>query len=552
MTAAEQELEALLDEGASALRDGDGARARRAFDAATADSPSGAALEGLGSAAYLELDFPQAREEWEGAYGAYRNEGDKPGAVRLARQVAWLYGAVFDNAAAMNGWMARATTLLEGADDSPERGWVALTRGMFEPDTAVRETSFREALDTARRLGDTDLEFATLAWLGAALVGVDRTEEGMVLLDEALAAVSGNEVEDFLVLEEIFCQLLAACEHAHDVIRADQWIRVGAELAARRSLPAVAAFCNTHYGGVLTAAGRWDEADAALTEAVRLWDLGWRTMRGGALVRLADLRVRQGRFEEAEQLLQGHETDLEAARPLATLLLARGELVLAGDVLERALREVQPASTAAAPLWALLVDVRLAQGDLDSAAEAVERLDACAERHPGAYLRALAALARGRLCLASDTGDASGCLRDALSGFAKAQMPMELARARLELANALTTDRPEVAIAEATAALEAFERLQAARDADAAAAVLRALGVRPPPGPKGMGVLTKRESEVLDLLGHGLSNADISDRLFISRKTVEHHVGRVLAKLGLRNRAEAAAFAARQGPSAAK
>jgi DNA-binding NarL/FixJ family response regulator len=63
------------------------------------------------------------------------------------------------------------------------------------------------------------------------------------------------------------------------------------------------------------------------------------------------------------------------------------------------------------------------------------------------------------------------------------------------------------------------------------------------------GPLTKREVEVLDLLGHGLSNREISDRLYISRKTVEHHVGNILAKLGLRGRAEAAAYAARAKPA---
>jgi DNA-binding CsgD family transcriptional regulator len=124
-------------------------------------------------------------------------------------------------------------------------------------------------------------------------------------------------------------------------------------------------------------------------------------------------------------------------------------------------------------------------------------------------------------------------------------MPMELASARLELAHALTQDHPEVAIGEATSALEAFERLQAARHADAAAALVRKLGGPSRTGPKDGSTLTKREAEVLALLGHGLSNPEIGDRLYISRKTVEHHVGNVLSKLGLRSRAEAAAFAAR-------
>jgi DNA-binding NarL/FixJ family response regulator len=124
-------------------------------------------------------------------------------------------------------------------------------------------------------------------------------------------------------------------------------------------------------------------------------------------------------------------------------------------------------------------------------------------------------------------------------------MPVELARARLELARAATSEQPEVAVAEAKAALEAFELSEAARDADAAAALLRSLGAPVRIGPKGNEGLTKREAEVLELLGHGLSNPEIAERLFISAKTAEHHVGRILSKLGLRNRAEAAAYAAR-------
>jgi DNA-binding NarL/FixJ family response regulator len=303
---------------------------------------------------------------------------------------------------------------------------------------------------------------------------------------------------------------------------------------------------------VLTAAGRWPEAEATLSEAVRLWGLGQRsTLRQGALVRLADLRVRQGRFEEAEQLLVGvdADADIEAAHPWAAIHLWRGKTALAGDILERALARMEPLGTAGGPLLAQLVDVHLAAGRLEDAEQAEERLAASAARHSSDhYLQALRALARGRICLASSSGDPQLCLRQALAGFARVRMPIELARTRLTLANALLSERPEVAMAEARAALEAFERLQAARDADAAAAVLRALGARPLAPRAGEGPLTKREGEVLDLLGHGLSNPEISERLYISRKTVEHHVGNILVKLGLRSRAEAAAYAARVKP----
>jgi hypothetical protein len=98
----------------------------------------------------------------------------------------------------------------------------------------------------------------------------------------------------------------------------------------------VAAFCRAHYGGILTAAGRWQEAETELVQAVRHFDRGLSGRRAAAIIRLADLRVRQGRLEEAAQLLQGLEQHPDAVRTLAALHLARGDTALARELLERA------------------------------------------------------------------------------------------------------------------------------------------------------------------------------------------------------------------------
>ncbi len=156
--------------------------------------------------------------------------------------------------------------------------------------------------------------------------------------------------------------------------------------------------------------------------------------------------------------------------------------------------------------------------------------------------------ALGRALLATgEPEEARPHLERALSAFASLEMPFECERTRLLLARVLAGHDAEAAIADARPALARFEHLGAARDADAAAAFLRSLGVKAARrGPRGIGLLTKRERDVLALLGEGLSNPEIADRLVVSRKTVEHHVASVLSKLGLRGRAEAAAYAVRE------
>ena len=104
-----------------------------------------------------------------------------------------------------------------------------------------------------------------------------------------------------------------------------------------------------------------------------------------------------------------------------------------------------------------------------------------------------------------------------------------------------------VLITEAQLALRTFERIGARPDADAAAALLRELGASGRSRGPGSGSLTEREAEVLALLAEGCTNAEIAERLVISRRTAEHHVANILSKLDLRSRAEAVAYALQRG-----
>jgi DNA-binding CsgD family transcriptional regulator len=98
-------------------------------------------------------------------------------------------------------------------------------------------------------------------------------------------------------------------------------------------------------------------------------------------------------------------------------------------------------------------------------------------------------------------------------------------------------------------ALRIFEKLGAEPAAVNLRQKLRATGVRGiPRGPRQSTIenpagLTARQMEVLSLLSEGGSNAEIAERLFISSKTVDHHVSAILAKLDARTRAEAVSIA---------
>jgi len=150
-------------------------------------------------------------------------------------------------------------------------------------------------------------------------------------------------------------------------------------------------------------------------------------------------------------------------------------------------------------------------------------------------------------------GAARAAFEHGLAVLADAHWPLLLAELRLRLGQALAGSDPPAAIAEARAAHLIWERLGSPESARSAA-LLNQLGLQATSTPRAIdatAALSPREQEVLQRLRTGSSNAEIAADLHNSVRTIEHHVSAILAKLGLRSRAEAAVYAASIGNSAA-
>jgi DNA-binding CsgD family transcriptional regulator len=536
-------------EGHAALAAGDWERARSEFEGALTESGGDdpEALDGLGRAFWWLRDSRAAVAHRERAYAGFRRQGELARAARLALWLAREYALVWRNEPAANGWTARAERLLADGAPGAEEGWLALARSERATDGSESAGLAAAALETALRAGDTDLEVRALAQLGSAEVSLGQVDQGLARFDEAMAAATAGEptLETFA---DVCCGLMLACDLAGDEERPKQWSRVvDAFLETYDHVPLLA-FCRTCCADVHAAAGRIGEAEEELLEAIReLSRAGLRSRCAPPAAKLAAIRVLQGRFAEAQELLEGFEEEPEAVQAAVALRLARGEPRAAAALLERRLAEVERRTPLAATLLAQLVEVRLSSGDHDQAADAAEETAAIAAQTGRERLQAVAALARGRVAAARREEDARPLLEQAVTLFTRLRLTLEAGRARLELARAIAPAEPEAAVDLARRARTELERTGADREADAASALLRELGARGRAGPRSDGLLSKREREVLALLGEGLTNAGIGGRLFISPKTAEHHVGRILAKLELRSRAEAAAYAIRTG-----
>ena len=531
-------------QGTAALAHGDWAGARRHFETAIGRGETGPALDGLSDALFWLEEFEPSLHHRSRAYALYREEGDLCRAARAALWLAMGYISVYGNAAAANGWLQRAERLLDEAGPCSERGWFEQLRGKM---------TLRSGCDGSPRApGGGDCAAASrcrsgsvgLSEQGRALVSMGRVDEGMAMLDEAVAAATAGDARNLLVVGNTCCNMLSACDRAADFARAVQWCQVVDEFTRRYHCPPVFSYCRVVYSGILIATGRWDEAEEELKTALRTVEHAYPLEKVHSLSRLALLCVRRGRLEEAAQLLTGLETHGRGGRSIG----AAAPGARPGRAGWRASREADRRDRRWSPRRAAAQTPGRCQAEhwerSTPAKLAAARLSAIAERSNRPPIQAMAFLALARVQLACDEA-AHVAFEKASSLFDELGMAFDAAITRLEWARALVTTDREIAAEDARLALvdlRAARRPAARRPGGGAAAGTRS-GTRP--GPHVAGELTRRENEVLELLSHGLSNTRSAAGSSSARRPSSTTSAASCPSSGLRSRAEAVAWALR-------
>ena len=500
-------------------------------------------LERLAAAAQLVGDDELAASTWERAHVRHVGRGD---IARAARCAFWAGFGLMNSGqwARAGGWIGRGRRLLdEHALDCAEQGFLLVPvalRTLESGDPEAAHTLFSQVIEIGHRFGEPDLLALGRLGQGRSLVLMGRETEGLELLDEAMVAVTADALTP-IIAGRIYCAVILICHRAFDLDRAHQWTAALASWCdGQPDLVPFRGQCLVHRSEVLQWHGDWSQAlDEAERARDRLSHPSVQPAIGLAFYQLGELYRLRGDFVQAEAAYREASNHGQSTQPgLALLRLAQGDVDTAVAAVQRVLEGDVDRVTRARVLGAA-VEILLEAGEGDAASRAAEQLREVAAAISAPLLDAMASHAAAAVALwRGDARYALDAAQRAAAAWGAMEAPYELARSRLLVAAACAgVGDADTAQLETRAAATAFARLGALPDLERAHATLE--------GDRDTGdtELTPRQIEVLSLVAAGRTNRQIADELYVSEHTVRRHLQNIFTRIGVSSRAAATAYA---------
>jgi DNA-binding CsgD family transcriptional regulator/tetratricopeptide (TPR) repeat protein len=477
-------------------------------------------LEELSYECYLTGDNQRAFEALRSALEIWRAESlplREGNALRWLSRLFWLMG----NNAQADDYCRKAIAILASLPQGPElaRAYghqADLAMEAHETDVALEYA--QRTIELAERLSDTEILCDGLNVLGITRLIIGDTA-GWSDLQHALELALAARLQEHVARG--YNHLAAMAISCRQYGQASAYMQTGLAYCEEHDLDWVGAYMLAYRARMRFEQGDWNAASEDV-EAVLHSPNTPAVARIPALRTLAHLRIRRGDPDAGGPVKEARALAGPTPVPqrVGMLALVCAEAAwLAGDRLG-VIREVQPVYE----LTRRIRDPRM-NGELAAWLWRVSALQEPPANTAEPYATEISGDWRG----AADAWQALGC--------------------PYEYACLLAWHGTE---ADQRQALATLEQLGAAPAALALRRQMRERGVRRIPRgsrsstrghPLG---LTQREAEILKLLADGLRSSSIAERLFVSPKTVEHHVSAILAKLGVSSRAEAVALAHRQ------
>ena len=518
---------------------------RAAYDKLSAADRSGqlepADVERLATAAHLLGRDSDSADLAARAFHLYLGQDAVERAVRCAFWLA--FGLLFrGETARAGGWLSRAEKLLAERGDCVERGFLLVPNAYQrwdDGDPALAYAMFTRAVEIGERFGEPDL--VTLASLGRGqtLIAQGKIARGVAVLDEAMVAVTADEVSA-PVVGLVYCAVIDACKQVFDLRRAHEWTAALSQWCADQpELVPYRGQCLVHRAEIMQLHGAWRDATTEARRACdRLSDPPGQPAVGAAFYQLAELHRLRGDWAQAAEAYEQASQWGHSPQPgLALLRLGQGRVDSAAATIRRVLGEADEGPAQAHVLPAF-VEIMLAARDLSAANEAADQLATIAAELGAPLLHAESAQAAGGVALAE--GDASAALnmlRRAWRIWQELGAPYQAARVRVLLGLACRELGDEDgAQTEFAAARTVFEHLGAE---PALVRLEQLLGG----GRARDAGLTPREVQVLGHIAAGKTNRQIAAELTLSEHTVRRHVQNIFSKLDVSSRAAATAYA---------